>query len=116
MLNFAMFLANSSQEIIQTIWFDPYYPHKVFIMFHQRFILFSISNAFKKLNQRQENLIDIVHDIMIVFRSVLHFPMSPTNFDQRTIRSDTYCPINKTLNKFLTDPLIFLYFKYFQEI
>ena len=53
-------------------------------------MLFSISNAFKKLNRRQENLIHIVLKIMIAFRSELHFPMFPTNFDQRTIRPDTY--------------------------
>ena len=34
MLNFAMFLANSDQEIIQAIRFDPYYPYKVFTKFH----------------------------------------------------------------------------------
>ena len=34
MLNFAMFLANSDQEIIRTIRFDPYCPYKVFIKFH----------------------------------------------------------------------------------
>ena len=52
MLNFAMFLASSNQEKIQTLWFDPYCPHKVFMIFHQRVILFSISIAFKKLNRR----------------------------------------------------------------
>ena len=29
MLNFEMFLANSDQETIQTIWFDLYFQHKV---------------------------------------------------------------------------------------
>ena len=44
MLNFAMFLANSDQEIIWTIQFDPYCPYKVFI------VSFFSTNAFKKLN------------------------------------------------------------------
>ena len=47
MLKFAMFLANSDQT---AIWFDPYCPYKVFIKFHQRLVLFFISNEFKKLN------------------------------------------------------------------
>ena len=61
-------------------------------------MLFSISNAFKKLNRRQENLIHIFLKIMIAFRSALHFPMFPTNFDQRTIRSDT-CYVLRILSK-----------------
>ena len=67
MLNFAMFPANSNQETIQTMWFDPYFPHKVFIMFHQRLMLFSVSSAFKKLNQRWQSLTHIVINMMIVF-------------------------------------------------
>ena len=51
-------------------------------------MIFSISIAFKKLNQRQQNLNQIVFNIMIDFRSVLHFPMFPTTFDQRAIRFD----------------------------
>ena len=91
MLNFAMFLANSNQETIRTTWFDPYCPHNVFITFHQRLMLSSVSIAFQKLNQRQQNLTHIVLNIMVVFRSALHFPMFPTNFDQRTIQFDPYC-------------------------
>ena len=63
MLNFAMFLAISKQETIRTvraIQFDPYCPHKVFITFHQKLMLFSISDGFKKLNRRQQNLTHIV--------------------------------------------------------
>ena len=67
MLNFAVFPANSNQETIWTIRFDPYFPHKVFITFHQRLMLFSILSAFKKLNQRWQNLSHIVLNIMIVF-------------------------------------------------
>ena len=67
MLNFAMFLANSNQEKIRTIRFDPYCPHEVFITFHQRLMVFSISNAFRKLNRRQQNLTHIVLNITIVF-------------------------------------------------
>ena len=43
-----MFLTNSDQETVQTIWFD----------------LFNISNAFKKLNQREHDLTHIVLKIM----------------------------------------------------
>ena len=93
-----MFLANSNQETIQEIWFDPYCPHKVFITFHQRLILVSISNAFKKLNRRQQHLSHIVLNIMVVFRSALHFPMFLTNFDQRTIRFDP-CYVLRVLSK-----------------
>ena len=138
MLNFAMLLANSNQETIQ---FDSYCPHKVFITFHQRLMLFSISNAFKKLNQRQQNLIHIVLNITIVFRSALHFPIFPTNWSKdntfdpcyilRVLSKNIFCLFQtfikwesrtkrfdahfsfKTLNKFLTNPLIFLCFKYF---
>ena len=60
-MNFAMFLTNSDQETIQTIWFDLF---KVFIKFHLKVILSSISNAFKKLNQRQHDLTHIVLKIM----------------------------------------------------
>ena len=49
-MNFTMFLANSDQETIQTIQFGPYCPYEIFIKFQQRLILFSISDAFKKLN------------------------------------------------------------------
>ena len=64
MLNFVMFLVNSNQEkTIQTMQVDPYCPHKVFIMFHQRLMLFSISNAFKKQNRRQQNLTHIALNI-----------------------------------------------------
>ena len=73
MLNFAMFLANSNQQTLRTIRFDSYCLHKVFITFHRRFMLLSISNAFKKLNGRQQNLTHIVLKITIVFRSALHF-------------------------------------------
>ena len=66
-INFEMFLANSNQETIQTIQFDSYCPHKVFVIVHQGLILFSISNLFKKLNRRQKNLTHIVLNIMIVF-------------------------------------------------
>ena len=68
MLNFAMILANSNQETIQTIWFDPYCLHKIFITFHQRLTLFSISNTLKKLKWRQQNLIHIVLNIIILFK------------------------------------------------
>ena len=68
MLNFAMFLANSNQETIRTIRFDPYCLHKVFITFHQRLTLFPISNTFKKLKWRQKNLIHIVLNIIILFK------------------------------------------------
>ena len=74
MLNFTMFLANSDQETIWTIRFDPYCPYKIFIKFHQRLILFSISNAFKKLNWRQHSLNHIVlnmifFDLHCIFQS-----------------------------------------------
>ena len=36
MLNFTMFLANSDQEAIWTIWCDPYCPYKIFIKFRQK--------------------------------------------------------------------------------
>ena len=98
MLNFVMFLANSNQEAIRTIRFDPYWPHKVFITFDQRLMLFSISNTFRKLNRRQQNLTHIVLDMMIVFRSALHFLMFSTNFDQRTIRFDT-CYVLRVVSK-----------------
>ena len=75
MLNFAMFLANSDKQKIWTIRFDPYCPYKVLIKFHQRLTLFSISNAFKKLNQKQHNLNHIVLNIMIHFQSALYFPI-----------------------------------------
>ena len=94
MLNFAVFLANSNQEI----WFDPYCPHKGFITFHQSLMLFSISNAFSKMNWRQQNLTHVVINIMIAFRSALHFPVFPTNFDQRTIRFDP-CHVLRVLSK-----------------
>ena len=83
-----MFQTNSNQETIPTMWFDPYCPHKGFITFHQRLMQFSISNAFKKLNWRQQNLIHVVLNIMLVFQSALHFPMFPTKFDQSTIWFD----------------------------
>ena len=86
--NFAMFLGNSNQETIRTIWFGPYCPHKVFITFRQRLMLFSVSNAFKKLNRRQQNLTHIVLNIMIVSDLRCIFQMFPTNFNQRTIRFD----------------------------
>ena len=98
MLNFAMFLANSNQQTLRTIRFDSYCLHKVFITFHRRFMLLSISNAFKKLNGRQQNLTHIVLKITIVFRSALHFPMFETNFDERRIRSDT-CYVLQVLSK-----------------
>ena len=63
MLNITMFLANSDQEAIWNI--DPYCPYKIFIKLRQKLILFSISNAFKKLNFRKPNLIHIVLNIMI---------------------------------------------------
>ena len=97
-LNFAMFLANSNQEAIRTTWLDPYCPHKVFITFHQRLMLFSVSNAFKKVNRRQQNLTHIVLNIMIVFRSALDFPMFPTNFDRRIIQFDP-CHVLRVLSK-----------------
>ena len=75
MLNFAMFLANSDKQKIWTIRFDPYCADKVLIKFHQRLTLFSISNAFKKLNQKQHNLNHIVLNIMIHFQSALYFPI-----------------------------------------
>ena len=68
MLNITMFLANSDQEVIWTIWnIDPYCPYKIFIKFRQKLTLFSISNAFKKLNFRKPNLTHIVLNIMIFF-------------------------------------------------
>ena len=67
MLNFTMFLANSDQETIWTIRFDPYCPYKIFIKFHQRLILFSISNAFKKLNWRQHSLNHIVLNMIFFY-------------------------------------------------
>ena len=97
LLNIAMFLANSNQVTIRTIRFNSYCPHKASIMPHQRLLLFSISNAFKKLNLRQQNLTHIVLN-MIVFRSALHFPMFPTKFDQRTIRFDQ-CYVLRVLSK-----------------
>ena len=98
MLNFPMVLANSNQETIQTIWFDPYCPCKVFTTFHQKLMLFSVSSALKKLNWRQQNLTHIVLNIMIVFWSVSHFPIFPTNFNQRIIQSDT-CYVLRVLSK-----------------
>ena len=97
-LNFAMFLANSNHETIQTIWLDPCCLHKVFKMFHQRLMLFSVSNAFKKLNCRQQNLTHIVLNIVIVFWPVFHFPVFPTNFDPKTIRFDP-CYVLRVLSK-----------------
>ena len=110
-------------------------------VFRQRLMLFSISNAFKKLNQRQQNLIHIVLNITIVFRSALHFPIFPTNWSKdntfdpcyilRVLSKNIFCLFQtfikwesrtkrfdahfsfKTLNKFLTNPLIFLCFKCF---
>ena len=70
-------------------------------------MLFSISNTFRKLNQRQQNLTHIVLDMMIVFRSALHFLMFSTNFDQRTIRFDT-CYVLRVVSK-----NIFLFFQTF---
>ena len=61
-------------------------------------MLFSISNAFKKLNRRQQNLTHIVLNIMIVFRSALNFPMLPTNFDRRIIQFDP-CYVLRVLSK-----------------
>ena len=103
-------------------------------------MIFSISIAFKKLNQRQQNLNQIVFNIMIDFRSVLHFPMFPTTFDQRAIRFDpryilkvlskiSFCLFQtfikkelrtkrfdpsclfKALSKFLTNSLFFFMFQ-----
>ena len=42
-----------------------YCPYRVFIRVHQRFILFPISNTFKKLNQRQHDLTHILLKVMI---------------------------------------------------
>ena len=67
MLNFTMFLANSDQETIRTIRFEPYCLYKILVKFPQRLILFSISNAFKKSNWSQHNLTHIVLNIMIFF-------------------------------------------------
>ena len=107
MLNFAMFLANYNQETTQTIRFDSYCPCKVFITFHQRLILFSISNAFKKLNRRQQNSTHIVLNIMIVFQSALHFSMFSTNFDQRTIWFDP-CYVLRVQSK----KIFFVFYKH----
>ena len=60
MFSFAMFLANSDQETTRTIRFDPHPPYKVFTKFNQRLILFSISSAFNKLNQKQHNLTHVI--------------------------------------------------------
>ena len=89
MLNFVMFLVNSNQEkTVQTIRFDPYCPHKVFIMFHQRLMLFSISNAFKKQNRRQQNLTHIVLNIYNDCFSIC-VPSNVCNkFWSRTVRFD----------------------------
>ena len=95
MLNFTMFLANSDKETVRTIRFDPYCQYKIFIKFHQRLILFSISNAFKKLNWRQHNVTHIVLKIVIFFRSALHFLIFLVNFGQKTIRLDPCYPCFK---------------------
>ena len=39
-----------------------------------------------------------VLNIMVVFGSALHFPMFPTNFDQRTLRFDS-CYVLRVLSK-----------------
>ena len=100
MLSFTMFLANSDQEAIWTIRFDPYCPYKIFIKFRQKLILFSILNAFKKLNCRKPNLTHIVLNIMIFFRSALHFPIFLAIFDQGSIRFDScYRYFNDSIQK-----------------
>ena len=69
MLNFTMFLANSDQGTIWTIYMTHIVhikSYKIFIKFHQRLILFYISNAFKKLNLRKYSLTHIVLNIMIL--------------------------------------------------
>ena len=58
--------------------------------FYQRLILFSISNAFKKLNQRQHNLTHIICNVMVFLKCALHFPIFLANLDQRTIQFDSY--------------------------
>ena len=67
MLNFTMFLANSDQETIRIIRFEPYCLYKILVKLSQRLILFSISNAFKKSNWSQHNLTHFVLNIMIFF-------------------------------------------------
>ena len=81
MFSFATFLANSDQEITRAIRFDPYPPYKGFTKCHQRLILYSISSAVKKLNQKQHNLTHIVLNVVIVFRSAWHFPIFIAKFD-----------------------------------
>ena len=52
-----------------------------------RLIQSSISNVFKKLNERQQNLTHIF--LMTFFWSALCFPIFLANFDQRTV---WFCP------------------------
>ena len=82
MLNFSMLLTNSDQETIRTIRLDPYCPYNVFIRVHQRLILFPISNAFKKLNQRQHDLTHIVLKVMIFLVSFAFSNLSSKLFSK----------------------------------
>ena len=100
MLNFAMFLANSNEETTRSIRCDPYCPHKVSITFHQRLMLFSISNAFKKLNRRQQKFDSYCPWYNDCFSIWVAFPSvsDDTKFDQRTIRFDP-CYVLRVLSK-----------------
>ena len=67
-------------------------------------MLFSISNAFKKLNWKKQNFTHIVLNLMIVFQSELHFPMFLANFDQSAIWSADTCYVLRVLSKNIFDP------------
>ena len=104
--------------------------------FHQRLVLFSISNAFKKFNSRQHNFTQFVLNIMIFFnlrcifqsfwnilikgqyglthsilvlRIVSKKKFSVSNIHKTGLKDRTVCLLCPftNLNKFLTNPPIF---------
>ena len=138
-----MFLGNSDQDTIRTIRLDPHCPCKIFIKFHQKLIIFSISNAFKKMNWRQHSLTHIVLNIMIffdlssIFRSfqqivikgqyslthvILVLRILPKKvFFQMFIKQESrtewfvpHCPFHNLI-KFLKSPPIFFLFQIFSR-
>ena len=75
-------------------------------MFHQRLILFSISNTWNKLDQRQHDLTHIVLK-MSFFSICVAFSNLLANSDQKTIQFEACCPFEDSLkNLFFSVPNI----------